>query len=330
MGEVFITRRGGSGSFSVKLPKFSYDGNHSLIEDGNGNWRLKLYDTGNLVFTEHPGVLEVFLVGGGGGGAYKSSTNRGNGGGGGGYTITSMVAADSIVVNESYLATIGDGGAANTDGGITSIFGISAAGGHTGIGGSDKEAVGGAGGSGGGGGVASSGANDYGGNGGSDGEDGTQAYRSATSLYGPGGEGQGFTTREFGTLVTKAYIVGTVPAAVDWLSDSEGGTALVPNKDVIYSVMTTGDYWYKDYIWNGLSYEQTDIAQVYAGGGGGNGQDTYGLGGAGGGGDGVGTKKPSADSGDPNTGGGGGAGGSTAAATGSGGSGIIVIRNYRG
>jgi hypothetical protein len=109
--------------------------------------------------------------------------------------------------------------------------------------------------------------------------------------------------------------------AAGWLSLSKGGEALAPSEGVVYSVMTEGDYWYRDFIWDGTAYVETNTARVYAGGGGGSAQDVAGLGGAGGGGSGTGGNT-TATNGGVNTGGGAGRGKS-------GGSGIVVIRNHR-
>ena len=68
------------------LPKFTYSGNYTILddgeaEDGTKNWRIKFYDSGTLTFEKSPGTIDVFCVGGGGGGGHYNG-----GGGGGGYT----------------------------------------------------------------------------------------------------------------------------------------------------------------------------------------------------------------------------------------------------
>lgn len=306
------------------FPDFTYTGQYApLIDDGKEegiqNWRLKLLTTGILTFNKDPGNLDVFLVGGGGGNSSDNSA-----GGGGGYTKT---IGYKPVVGEAYEIVIGDGGSVDADGGQSTAFGAESDGGKYPSGGSTAS-DGADGGSGGGGGDHS--VSDYthkGGQGGSDGGDGAT---SPTSSGNVGGKGQGVTTREFGASVTKAYIVGETPMASDWLSLSEGGAVLVPSGGIVYSVMTDGEYWYKDYVWNGASYVETDIARVYAGGGGGGGKSGGAKGGAGGGGAGGKDANITAENGAANTGGG--AGGKPFKASkqpASGGSGIIIIRNHR-
>lgn len=174
------------------LPAYTYTGSHQLLDDGNFNWRLKLFTSGNLTFSHlgsaGSGMVDAFLVGGGGGGSWS--------GGGGGYTKTSVV---SITLNSGIPVTIGAGGAANADGGTTSAFGVTAAGGKAG----GFRNSGGAGGSGGGGGGASSSLDDgpRGGDGGSDGGNGGNSTWS-------GGIGQGSTTREFGESGAELYAGG--------------------------------------------------------------------------------------------------------------------------
>lgn len=167
------------------LPNYTYSGGHQLVDDGNGNWRLKLTSSGTLRFTNlgtgKDGV-DVFLVGGGGGGS--------SGGGGGGYTNT--VKGKTLAKNTDYWIDVGAGGArssstsasgSNGGNGGASAFnaiGLSANGGNTGDYGS-----GGAGGSGGGA-LYKAGASD-----------GGTAASSSTGVGGTGGAGQGRTTREF-------------------------------------------------------------------------------------------------------------------------------------
>lgn len=47
-----------------------------------------------------------------------------------------------------------------------------------------------------------------------------------------------------------AYIVGSTPLAVDWLSATAGGAALVPKKGIFYLIATAGDYNKKLYAWD--------------------------------------------------------------------------------
>ena len=68
------------------FPEYTYNGSSIFIDDGNGEWRIKLLTSGILNFSKLLGKVDVFLVGGGGGGGgYDRS-----GGGGGGYTATEL------------------------------------------------------------------------------------------------------------------------------------------------------------------------------------------------------------------------------------------------
>ena len=183
-------------------PTYTYTGNSQLIDDGNGNWRIKFLTSGTLTFTNvGNGIngIDVFCVGGGGGGGggYGPSYT-GGGGGGGGYTKTSK----GVTVNAgtAYSVTIGSGGTpsyaqqtAAGSGGTTSAFGVSAAGGAGGYGGYYGGGVGGKGGSGGGSGGQMYNGIDAG-VGGENGGNGTNASNGTSE----GGKGQGSTTREFG------------------------------------------------------------------------------------------------------------------------------------
>lgn len=185
-----------SAMFVVKsyLPEFVYTGERQGIEEGGYNWSIRFLTSGNLVFNDDPGNIDIFLVGGGGGGA---TGGGGNGGGGGGYTLTNK--STTISKGVSYSIVIGAGGAAGTswpdregkEGGATKVaeLGLAVGGGRGGSSGWN----GGAGGS--GGGAA------YGGAGGSNGSNGTNSN-------GVGGYGQGTTTREFGDPSGKLYSGG--------------------------------------------------------------------------------------------------------------------------
>ena len=185
-------------------PTYTYTGSSQLIDDGNGNWRIKFLTSGTLTFTNlGTGVngIDVFLVGGGGGGRTGSQSVNGAGGGGGGYTTTKK--GHTVSAGSSYNIVIGAGGATNSNGGTSSAFGFSAAGGKYGSPGSSnfgvEVAIGGNGGSGGGGGTSHQG---YGGNGGSNGSNGSNG------TGGNGGTGQGTTTREFGESDGTLYAGG--------------------------------------------------------------------------------------------------------------------------
>lgn len=182
--------------------KFTYTGDYVVRKDGV----VELLTSGTIVFLE-PKVIDVFMVGGGGAGDGSSTrTNSTNaykigGGGGGGYTRTSK----RISVQGSYQIVIGAGGSMGVNGGATS-FGdkLSVNGGISGkdLPGTSHSTMGGhGGGSGGGGGVNSN--SDYG-TGGYDGSNGEHGYPTDRS----GGQGQNFTTREFGEPAGKLYAGG--------------------------------------------------------------------------------------------------------------------------
>ena len=92
---------GGIGAY----PKYTYTSSSEFIDEGNGNWRIKFYNTGFLTFQSLLTNIDVFLVGGGGGGSA--------GGGAGGYTNTYT---DINIKNGiDYYIIIGQGGAGNND-----------------------------------------------------------------------------------------------------------------------------------------------------------------------------------------------------------------------
>ena len=173
------------------LPTYTYTGMHQLIDEGNFNWRLKLFTSGTLTFSYlgNAGTqgAQVFLVGGGGGAGGFGA------GGGGGYTRTGTVA---LATGTGYSIIVGAGGAAGGNaGGDSSALGQTVSGGR---GGGYNFAAGGDGGSGGGGRPFGPGGVD-GGNGGSG---------TVGDARGPGGSGQGSTTREFGLPTGTLYSSG--------------------------------------------------------------------------------------------------------------------------
>lgn len=184
MSDAFIRRHGHA---VPKYPTYTYTGTHELVDDGNGNWRIKLKTSGTLQFVDKR-TTDVFLVGGGGGGGNRA--NPYSGGGGGGYTKTYR----SVIFERrtDYSISVGIGGSQMTTGGSSSIpaFGYVANGGQPGAN------YGGAGGCGGGGGDARS--PSVGGYGGLNGANG-QTVQYA------GGAGQGSTTREFGESGAPLY-----------------------------------------------------------------------------------------------------------------------------
>ena len=168
--------------------KFTYTGEYNVRDDGV----VELLTSGTIVFLE-PKVIDVFMVGGGGGGSTSgegSRTTRGTSGGGGGYTRT--IRRIAMNANTNYAVTIGAGGGANANGANTVFNLLSAPGGNYG-----RDTKGGDGGSGGGGGVTSN--SDYG----TGGADGNNGERGSSGIS--GGEGQLFSTREFGETNGKLY-----------------------------------------------------------------------------------------------------------------------------
>lgn len=204
------------GSGEPALPEFEYTGTYQLIDDGDGNWRIKFTTSGTLTMAKTT-TVDLFLVGGGGGGV--------SGGGGGGYTVTHT----SVVLEGGtpYTVTIGGGGT----GGAGGMAGNGSAGGATSIGSysitggaSANQDDGGNGGSGGGGSGSESDNWRSGGNGGSDGANG------ATSSH-PGGTGQGTTTREFGETDGELYSGGGGGLSGDSRSGGNGGAG-GPNETI--------------------------------------------------------------------------------------------------
>lgn len=170
------------------VPKFTYTGQYSFIDDGSGNWRIKFLTSG--VFTPKKNMaIDAFLVGGGGGSQGGPSSTARTAGAGGGYTATHK--AINLIAGTAYNIVVGAGGVGNNAGGQTSAFGNSVDGGSPGGEADSGTAYGGSGGS--GGGKADSGV--YGAYaGGSDGNNG-----GGHSAFSPNnGKGQGTTTREFG------------------------------------------------------------------------------------------------------------------------------------
>ena len=192
---------GGGGS---KVPDYTYTGNAEWYNEEKTI--LKLKTSGVLKLTKDC-TAKVFLVGGGASGSgvtgSTNTTNCGGGGGGGGYTKTEYI---SFAKNTEYQAIIGAGGIGNgntdgSDGGETSINGVSVSGGHHGTRGwtGSSQNIGaeyGAGGNGGSGGGATWAKNTESGAGGSDGANGVSVYTWSHTRN--GGTGQGTTTRAFG------------------------------------------------------------------------------------------------------------------------------------
>jgi len=163
------------------LPRFSYTGTYTLIDDGSRNWRIKFLTSGTFT-SEKEITIDICCVGGGAGsGKYAC--------GGGGYVKNYFGIVCQAGV--SYPVVVGAGGAANYNiqAGGMSYFALS--GQYFANGGaSSAYNIGGNGGSGG------SGMNGYGG---SDGANGTGSSP---------GTGQGTTTREFGEADGYIYAGG--------------------------------------------------------------------------------------------------------------------------
>lgn len=204
------------------------------INDGDGNWRIKFFESGIFVMT-YPDVnyIDVFVVGGGGGGGGSmANCGVGGSGGGGGYTTTckynGVENQDLITImsNIEYAIEIGSGGAGGpylqtndvpqtiygSSGEKTSAFDCVASGGGggypCGTTGQSNNASGGNGGSGGGGGSHT---NITGATGGTDGSNGqtSASYSSSYQYWGHlGGTGQGSTTREFAETNGDLYAGG--------------------------------------------------------------------------------------------------------------------------
>ena len=190
-------------TLTVKNPNmtYTYTGSHKKIDDGSGNWRIKLKSSGTLKFTnlgKWDGKLDVFCVGGGcaGGGGTNGQWNAGGGygkAGSGGYTTTQKSVQSAA--NVSYNIVIGAGGQSTFGpGGNTAAFDV-AAGGGTKLGGGS-----------GGGAYGNKEVNNGGSNGGNG--DPQDAANIGIDHWGSPGRGQGRTTREFGEPTGTLYAGG--------------------------------------------------------------------------------------------------------------------------
>ena len=200
-----VTNKAGSvrsrtATLTVKDPAmyYSYTGTAEKIDDGNGNWRIKLKTSGVFRFTslgKWNGLIDVFCVGGGcaGGSGYWDAGNGYGKAGSGGYTTTQKSVQSAA--NTSYNIVIGAGGqSAFAPGGNTYAFDVAAGGGTKLIGGSGGGAYG----------------NGQVYNGGSDGGNGDpqDAANIGIDHWGSPGRGQGRTTREFGEPTGMLYAGG--------------------------------------------------------------------------------------------------------------------------
>ena len=74
---------------------FTYNGSYNVLNDGNGNWRVKFLSGGT--YTSKTQILiDTFLVGGGGGGVYVLGMS--GGGGGAGVSWSGGVGGSGIIV----------------------------------------------------------------------------------------------------------------------------------------------------------------------------------------------------------------------------------------
>ena len=163
------------------MPVYTYTGNHQMLDDGNGHWRIKFLSSGVLEWLSEDAQIDVFLVGGGGSGSA--------GGGGGGYTQTHK--KQILEKNQMVQIYVGAGGEDGSGG--TSYYGNLYAQGGTST---RLNGIGGDGGSGGGGGERESDPSNPSGTAGRGGSDGGNGENLSSYSY--GGRGQGRTTREFG------------------------------------------------------------------------------------------------------------------------------------
>ena len=200
-----VTNKAGSvrsrtATLTVKDPAmyYSYTGTAEKIDDGNGNWRIKLKTSGVFKFTSlgnWNGLIDVFCVGGGcaGGSGYWDVGNGYGKAGSGGYTTTQKSVQSAA--NVSYNIVIGAGGqGAFVSGGNTTAFGVTAGGGTKLHGGS------------GGGAYGNTEVNNGGSNGGNG--DPQDAANIGIDHWGSPGRGQGRTTREFGEPTGTLYAGG--------------------------------------------------------------------------------------------------------------------------
>lgn len=200
-GIVIIRNARPKVTYQIKDMTFDYTGDLEMVNDADevisnpatyeGNWKIRFLTSGILKFVSLGSAsngIDVFLVGGGGGGGYGV---YGTGGaGGGGYTATYRNI--TLEKNTGYSIVIGAGGDDTQDGGSTSAFNQTVAGGGRGKN-AHEDNSGGNGGSGGG----------AQGPGGVDGGDGICSWDSGLNS-----KGQGTTTREFGEAGARLYASG--------------------------------------------------------------------------------------------------------------------------
>jgi len=208
-----INRTGGGGAAS-KLPEFSCTGTYTLLDDGDGNWRIKFLTSGTLVLSK-PISVDIFALGGGGGAVATVTGSYMHGLGGGGYTHTY---SGVVIPAGTYSIVVGAGGAAGSRGNTSWAIAETqyyADGGYAGtkIPITTTGTTGGAGGSGGAGG--------NGGTGSTDGSNGVNVSYNGNYFY--GGTGQGVTTREFGDAGGTLYATGGGTNATALQNTGNGG-----------------------------------------------------------------------------------------------------------
>ncbi len=249
MGEALLMNRSQEWN-----PEYTFTGDSTFTDEGNGNWNIKFTSSGTLMFIQPNSArrgIDVFLVGGGGGASassgpvYSAWNHYGAwAGGGGGYTTTVMNIAISRRI--AYPIVVGAGGTGvkggnpnslttyrAEDGGASSAFDATAAGGkgaytqgrNTYEGQSEiHRSYPGSGGSGGAG-IAGNYFSAIPSTGGMDGSDGNQTTGK--------GIGQHSTTREFGLSDGFRYSDGGSRSTVDVANRPNtgegGGFAQVPS-----------------------------------------------------------------------------------------------------
>ena len=202
----------------------SYTGSKTIIDDGDGNYRVKFTSSGTLTSKKDVTIDACIVGGGGGGGSQYGGLEHSRGGGGGGGHVTNVFAIN-LSANVGYPIVIGDGGEAaaasggdGTNGEASSAFGSTADGGQRGF----ENGNGGDGGSGGGA------VQKYGGG---DGDDGGDTINSNFDIYRLGGDGDGVTTKEFGEADGDQYgdgapgyaPSGTPPTGLHGVNSGYGG-----------------------------------------------------------------------------------------------------------
>lgn len=209
---------------------FNYTGDYIILDDSDSDgikWRVKFLSSGT--FTPLTNMLvDIFLCGGGGG---SSGGIYAGGGGGGGYVNNNSSVA--LTANEDYSIVVGAAGSytssrdetvRGTDGGTSTAFNLSAAGGSTGYFEYSRYFHAGNGGS--GGSIPTN--MSYGG---TDGANGTSYYTSTSSGWYYAGNGAGKTTREFGESTGDLYCSGGGLNITETIPNSGNGATPNPRYD---------------------------------------------------------------------------------------------------